>query len=140
MRQLIALTAAAALALGLGSAARAETAAKTVDASAGSNTPSLSGLERVDSIPALTHLHSWSAIDDDTLIVWATPFDPYLVELFTPSPDLRWAQAIGVTSFGSRVYAKFDSVKVRGFSYPIRDIYKLTRADAKEWTKKARDS
>jgi hypothetical protein len=90
------------------------------------------GLEQVDSIPNLTRLHSWSAIDDDTLIVWATPFDPYLVKLFMPSPDLRFAQAIGVTSFGSRIYARFDSVKIAGFSYPIRGIYKLSRADAKE--------
>ena len=91
----------------------------------------LNSLEPVDSIPALRRLHSWTVIDDDTLIVWSSPFDPYLVELFRPSRDLKFAWSIGVTSFGSRIHAKFDSVEVGGFSYPIREIYKLSRDDAK---------
>src|SRR5262245_42358149 len=74
--------------------------------------------EQVDSIPMLTRPYSWQAIDDKTVILWATPFDPYLVELKFASHDLKWAHAIGVTQFGSRVYAKFDAVKVRGFRYP----------------------
>ncbi len=132
-----AAAAAAALAFGL---AAAGTAGAAEAATAQGALPAVSTLKAVDSIPALTHLDSWSVVDDHSLIVWATPFDPYLVELYGPSPDLRWAKAIGVTSFGSRIYAKFDSVKVRGFSYPIRGIYKLSRADAKEWSRKTRDS
>lgn len=93
--------------------------------------PRLASLEPVASIPALSRLHSWTVIDDDTLIIWSSPFDPYLVELFRPSRDLRFAWSIGVTSLGSRIHAKFDSVKVGGFSYPIREIYKLSRDDAK---------
>jgi Family of unknown function (DUF6491) len=95
------------------------------------------GLEPVDSFTVLTHPHSWSAIDDDTVIVWATPFKPYLVELAFPSHDLRFAHAIGVTSFGSRVYAKFDAIKVRGFRYPIEGIYKLTREEARELARRS---
>ena len=87
--------------------------------------------EQVDSIPMLTRPHSWSAIDDDTVVVWATPFDPYLVELAFKSHDLKFAQAIGITQFGSRVYAKFDAVKVGGFRYPIASIYKVTREEAR---------
>ena len=75
--------------------------------------------------------HSWRAIDDDTVIVWATPFDPYLVELAFTSHDLKCAHAIGITQFGSRVYAKFDAVKVGGFRYPIDSIYKMTREEAR---------
>ena len=41
---------------------------------------------------------------------------------------------IVVTSFGSRIHARFDSVEIRGFSYPIREIYKLSRDDAKAFT------
>ena len=33
--------------------------------------------EEVDSFSILSRLHSWHAIDDDTVIVWATPFQPY---------------------------------------------------------------
>jgi hypothetical protein len=87
--------------------------------------------EQVDSIPMLTRPHSWQVIDDDTVIVWATAFDPYLVELAFKSHDLKFTQVIGVTQFGSRVYAKFDAVTVRGFRYPIDSIYKMTREEAR---------
>ena len=87
--------------------------------------------EEVDSIPMLTRPHSWQVIDDDTVIVWATPFDPYLVELAFKSHDLKFAQVIGITQFGSRVYARFDAVKVGGFRYPIDSIYKMTREEAR---------
>jgi len=131
MRQIIGV---AALGLALTGSAGAEQIKADAEVELG-NKPLVTSLEEVDSIPTLTRPDSWSAVDDETLIVWATPFDPYLVKLFRPSPDLKFAQAIGVTSFGSRIYAKFDSVKIAGFSYPIRGIYKLTRADAKEFTK-----
>ncbi|MBN1239825.1 MAG: hypothetical protein JXB36_15080 [Gammaproteobacteria bacterium] len=97
--------------------------------------PQVTSLEPVDSIPALRRLHSWHAVDNDTLIVWSSPFDPYLVELFRPSHDLKFAWTIGITSFGSRIHAKFDAVEVGGFSYPISRIYKLSRDDAKALAK-----
>jgi hypothetical protein len=87
--------------------------------------------EQVESIPMLTRPHSWQVIDDDTVIVWATAFDPYLVELAFKSHDLKFTQVIGVTQFGSRIYAKFDAVTVRGFRYPIDSIYKMTREEAR---------
>jgi len=87
--------------------------------------------ERVDSIPMLTRPHSWQVVDDDTVIVWATAFDPYLVELAFKSHDLKFAQVIGITQAGSRIYAKFDAVKVGGFRYPIDSIYKMTREEAR---------
>src|SRR5690606_7231384 len=90
----------------------------------------LVSLVPVDSIPALGRLHSWSVIDSERLIIWAAPSRPYLVELFRPSPELRFALSIGVTSFGSRIHARFDSVEVDGFSYPIRKIYRMSRDEA----------
>jgi hypothetical protein len=93
-------------------------------------------LERVDSIVMLGRSpHSWQAIDDDTVIIWATAFDPYLVELAFKSHDLRFAHVIGVTQSGSRVYAKFDAVTVGGFRYPIDSIYKMTREEARSLTR-----
>jgi hypothetical protein len=88
--------------------------------------------EEVDSFAMLTRPYSWTAIDDDTLLVWTTPWQAYLVELAFPSHDLPFAHAIGLTSVGSRVYAKFDAVRVRGFRYPIQGIFKLTRDEAKD--------
>lgn len=87
--------------------------------------------EQVESIPMLTRPHSWQVIDEDTVVVWATPFDPYLIELAFKSHDLKFAQVIGITQYGSRVYAKFDAVKVGGFRYPIDSIYKMTREEAR---------
>jgi Family of unknown function (DUF6491) len=87
--------------------------------------------EEVTSFTIQTHLHSWHAIDEDTVIVWATPFQPYLVELSFPSHDLQHSEAIGITSVGNRVYARFDSLRVAGFRYPIDSIYKMTREEAR---------
>ena len=70
-------------------------------------------------------MDGWRAISRDSLIIWATPFRPYLVKLSRPSFDLRFEQTIGVTSMGGTVYAKFDSVIVDGIRYPIRAIYQI---------------
>jgi len=86
----------------------------------------------VDSFPILTRLHDWQVIDNKTVIVWATPWQPYLVQLRYPSHDLPFVQVIGVTSLGDRVYARFDSLRVAGFRYPIDNIYKMTKEEAKE--------
>jgi hypothetical protein len=89
------------------------------------------GYEEVESIPVLTRPYSWQALDDDTVIVWATRRDPYLVELAFESHDLKFSQIIGITQFGNRIYAKFDAVTVGGFRYPIDSIYKMTREEAR---------
>jgi hypothetical protein len=121
-----------ALCLGAPSITQARPVSGATAPQAGS-TETSAALESVDSISILTRPWSWRAIDDRTVIIWATPFRPYLVELAFPSYDLKFAQVIGVTSFGDRIYAKFDSVKVRGFRYPISGIYKMTREQAKNW-------
>jgi len=88
--------------------------------------------EQVESFSVLTPLHDWQVIDDKTVIVWATPWQPYLLQLKYASHDLQFVQAIGVTSLGDRVYARFDSLRVAGFRYPIDNIYKMTKEEAKE--------
>lgn len=87
-------------------------------------------LEPVDHIPALGRMHSWHAIDQSSLIIWATPFKPYLVRLSRPSHDLKFARTIGVTEFGGRVHSRFDSIYVAGLNYQIAEIYRLSRDDA----------
>jgi len=116
-------TLAAGLALGLGTARARPAAAE--------NTAERPAFEQVDSFTVLSRLHSWQVLDDHTVIVWATPFRPYLVELAFSSPDLKFSEVIGVTSMGSRVYSRFDAVHVGGFRYPIESIYKLTREEAR---------
>jgi hypothetical protein len=133
-RSLIRKLAALGLAAGLtvGSGASFAAAAANGSPQTGSAT---AAFEQVDSIPMLRRPHSWNVIDDDTVIVWATPFDPYLVELSFRAYDLRFAHVIGLTQFGSRVYAKFDAVTVGGFRYPIESIYKMSREEARNLTR-----
>ena len=88
-------------------------------------------LEPVDSIRTFGRIQGWRALDRDTVIIWATGLRPYLLELARPSPDLRFANAIGVTGISGRVHSRFDSVIVEGIRYPIRQIYRITPADAK---------
>jgi hypothetical protein len=88
--------------------------------------------EPVRSIWAPTGIHSFSVIDRDTLILWRTPFEPYLVELKMQSHDLPFAEAIAVESATSSIDARFDSVRVAGLRYPIDAIYKLSRDEARQ--------
>jgi hypothetical protein len=135
------LAAAVGLTLGLGIGAASPSLARAVDegaASAAAQAEPGAGYQPVDSFFMMhSHLESWTPVADDKVIVWPTPFEPYLIELAYPSHDLRFANAIGVTSMGSRVYAKFDAVKIAGFRYPIDNIYKLTREEAASLTAKS---
>jgi hypothetical protein len=88
-------------------------------------------LEAVDSFYLYGGPQRWSIVDDDTVIVWATSFRPYLIDLAFRSPDLEFADRIALTSLEHRVYAKFDAVRVAGMRYPIEGIYKLTPEEAK---------
>jgi hypothetical protein len=125
MGRLAALAALSSLTLGVGSASGVTSA------------PVITGpaYEQVESIPLLARPHSWQVVDEDTVVIWATAFQPYLVELAFGSPDLRFSQVIGVTQVGSRVYAKFDAVNIGGFRYPIDSIYKMTREEARDLTR-----
>lgn len=87
--------------------------------------------QQVKSFSALGGLYSFEPIDNETLIVWRTPFDPYLVKLEYPSIDLKFAHGIAIQSFSNRVTSRFDGVWIRGIKYPIGSIYKLTREQAR---------
>jgi hypothetical protein len=134
--KLAAISAAMAATVGLGAGAVAKPAGNVPQVDIG-QLQIAPEAERVESFSILGRPHSWTAVDEDTVIVWATPRRPYLIELAFPSHDLAFAEVIGVTSFGSRVYAKFDSVKVGGFRYPIDSIYELTRDEARHWRQNA---
>jgi hypothetical protein len=88
--------------------------------------------EPVRYIWAYGGFHDFDVIDDDTLLLWTTPFDPYLVELRIPSHDLAFAQTIAVESTGDHIYSQFDTVRIAGLRYPIGEIYKLSRDEARQ--------
>jgi hypothetical protein len=92
-----------------------------------------SGYEQVDRFNHFGRFDNWRAVDRDTLIVWTTPARAYLIELTRGSSDLRFAEAIGVTSTIGKTYAGLDSVLVRGSDYPIKAIYRLSRDQARSY-------
>jgi Family of unknown function (DUF6491) len=112
-----------ALVLGVGGVAQASPA---IGAGAGH-----ANFEQVQRIRILGRMDGWRSLDDRSIIVWATPFDPYLIELSRRSPDLRYTHTVGLTSSAGSVYEKFDSVIVHGIRYPIEAIYKLDRQSAR---------
>lgn len=133
--KLISLAAATLLALGAASVSGTASAHAAGNANA-SESPAdqTQAYEQVDSFVMFGHPYSWSPIDDRTVVLWATPFEAYLVRIAYPTHDMRYVQHIGVTSSTSRVYAKFDALQIRGFRYPIDSIYKLTREEARNLT------
>jgi len=76
------------------------------------------------------NLSNWRAISRDELIIWATPFKPYLVKIWRPFRSLRFVQTIGVTSTTGRV-TTLDSVIADGQRLPIKSIVALDRETAK---------
>jgi len=93
------------------------------------------GFEQVQRIRIAGQIDGWRNLDDRSIIVWATPFDPYLIELSRRSPDLRYTNTVGLTSSAGSVHEKFDSVIVDGIRYPIKAIYKLDRKSARTMKK-----
>ena len=81
------------------------------------------------------NLSNWRAISRDELIIWATPFKPYLVKIWRPLRSLRFVQTIGVTSTTGRV-TTLDYIIVDGQRLPIKTIVALDREAAKslKWT------
>lgn len=69
--------------------------------------------EPVGSFNFFGQLNGWAPLGDSALAVWTKPREAYLLELFGPCQDLDFTQAIGLTSQGNRVYARFDKVLVR---------------------------
>ena len=96
--------------------------------------PSSLAPEPVDSFNTFGRFDSWRVVDRDTLIVWVTPARPYLIKLRRPSPRLRFAQAIGISSTVGKVHARLDQIYVDGWPYQIEAIHRLTREQARSWT------
>ena len=57
-----------------------------------------------------TDIDGWGRINDQVLVVSVTPSKKYILVLARTDRDLSFSQAIGVTSNGGRVEARFDSV------------------------------
>ncbi len=82
----------------------------------------------------------FKAVGPKQVVLYTTPSKPYLITLRSRATGLRFSNAIGVTSTGQSIYARFDSLVVDGFRYPIESITAIDRATAKSlsWKKRPR--
>jgi hypothetical protein len=68
----------------------------------------------VSSFRMFGQLDGWSPLGDDAMVVWTRPREAWLLDLVAPCPDLRYATALALTSFGNVVHARSDSVTPLG--------------------------
>ena len=89
--------------------------------------------EPVSSFSYLGRISSWTLIDDQHIAVWTRPSEAWLLRFHGRCQDIGFAQVIGLTSQGSRVYAGFDKVMVHSpasIQIPCR-IREIRPLDAK---------
>jgi hypothetical protein len=84
----------------------------------------------VDSFRYLGRMDSWTSLGSETLAIWTSPSQAWLLELHGPCPDLDFARAIGISESAGRVHARFDRVTpigtgTAGHSCAIREIRPL---------------
>jgi hypothetical protein len=98
--------------------------------------------EPIDRMTWMGQYYSWEPVGENQLVVFTTPSDAYLLKVSGPCTDLKFVTSIGLTSTGSTVYSRLDSVKVRHWRCPIAEIrkvdYKRMRADMRAEAEKAK--
>ncbi len=62
----------------------------------------------------LIHLHSWTNLDRDQVVLWTNSCKAYLIDLFAPCLNLDRARGIGISNFGNTIYAGSDAIVVGG--------------------------
>lgn len=85
-------------------------------------------------------IDSWTAVDRQSLIVRTSPSKSYLLILQRKLPSLRSNNAIALSSTGSRVHARFDTVQTfdRHFANIPVAIAKIYKLEGKEQRKQVK--
>ena len=97
-------------------------------------------LETVDRLKNWS-IDGWNAIDQRSLIVRTSPSRAYLIILDRRLWDLRFSEAIAISSTGSSIHSRFDTIRVanrHGINMPAR-ILKIYRLEGKEQRRQVRD-
>lgn len=56
--------------------------------------------------------NGWRYLDDEHLLLSASPTRPYLITLAQPCREIKWANALAINYSGSVLMSRFDSVYV----------------------------
>jgi hypothetical protein len=90
----------------------------------------------VDKFAYFGRISGWQSLGRDALVVYTGVNDAYLLTVAPPCNDLTFANRIGLTSTGSTVSARFDSVLVDDRRCQITQIrpvdYAAVRRAARE--------
>ncbi len=81
-------------------------------------------------------ISSWSAVDDQRLVLFVSPFRPYLLTLARKAPGLQNDRRVAFRFDNNHIYANFDRIEVDGFPYTIARIEKLDRETARALTRR----
>lgn len=83
----------------------------------------------VMSISAADGVRGFKPLDAEHVMVSAGD-DRYLLTLNGQCVGLRWARHVGVTASDNTIWAGFDALTADGEACPIREIHRLSEADA----------
>lgn len=88
----------------------------------------------VESIGIVSNSGGLSAIGPRDVVFWAGIDQPYLISVKAPCDNLLFANAIGVTYNHSpdTLYARFDSLSVKGLRCPITEIRSVDYAKLRQ--------
>lgn len=98
-----------------------------------------------DQLPEVERFSRWSiddytVVDGQSLIVRTSPSTSYLLILQRKLPGIRFNRAIALTSTGSQIHARFDTVQIidrhaSRIPVPIAKIYKLDGREQRKQVK-----
>lgn len=79
------------------------------------------------SIPFVNHggIRDWRSAGDNVVYIQGSNRDWYKATLFSPSPDLPFAQTIGFDTGPTDTLDKFSTIVIRGQRYPIASLEKI---------------
>ena len=80
----------------------------------------------------IANYRRWSLIGDDQVVVWTDYEHAYVLKVQLPCPELRFADALGVTSSSHTVTRGFDSVQVAHQLCRITEIRPVDYARMKQ--------
>lgn len=84
-------------------------------------------------------ISSFRAIDNQRVLIYTTPFKPYLLTLNRKASGLVFEDRLALKYNNNRIYTRFDAVVVDGIPYHIKRIEKLDRETARSLGRKDKD-
>lgn len=85
-------------------------------------------------------ISSFRAIDNQRVLIYTTPFKPYLLTLNRRASGLLFEDRLALQYKNNRIYTRFDAVVVDGIPYHIKRIEKLDRETARSLSRKDKDT